>query len=123
MRLMALLGPCSKEQRRRWATQFMTPRPKVACEQTDEADRGRHTGFARHEGLAGGPGSLSLSFLESRRRVRGGHAMPDPPDEAGYVDAGGVSGSRPRKPRQPEGARDDEDLARRISRADPGQRS
>src|SRR6266446_4626684 len=29
---------------------------------TAEADRGRHTGFARHEGLAGGPGSLSLSF-------------------------------------------------------------
>ena len=23
---------------------------------------GRHTGFAQHEGLAGGPGSLSLSF-------------------------------------------------------------
>jgi hypothetical protein len=31
-------------------------------EPTDEADRGRHPGFARHEGLAGGPGSLSLSF-------------------------------------------------------------
>ena len=28
----------------------------------DEADRGRHTGFARHDGLAGGPGSLSFSF-------------------------------------------------------------
>ena len=35
---------------------------KVAAEPTDEADRGRHPGFARHEGLAGGPGSLSLSF-------------------------------------------------------------
>src|SRR6185295_4572693 len=34
----------------------------MASEQADEADRGRHTGFARHEGLAGGPGSLSLSF-------------------------------------------------------------
>ena len=29
---------------------------------TDEADRGRHTGFARNDGFAGGPGSLSLSF-------------------------------------------------------------
>jgi hypothetical protein len=38
----------------------------VSCgtgsEPTDEADRGRHPGFARYEGLAGGPGSLSLSF-------------------------------------------------------------
>jgi hypothetical protein len=34
----------------------------VASEPADEADRGRHPGFARHEGLAGGPGSLSLSF-------------------------------------------------------------
>ena len=49
----------------------------VAAEPTDEADRGRHPGFARHEGLAGGPGSLSLSFgglvptgfLFSRHRV------------------------------------------------------
>ena len=32
------------------------------AEPTDEADRGRHPGFARHEGLAGGPGSLSLSL-------------------------------------------------------------
>src|SRR5437773_12231087 len=37
-----------------------------AGEPTDEADRGRHPGFARHEGLAGGPGSLSLSFGEER---------------------------------------------------------
>ncbi len=29
----------------------------------DEADRGRHPGFARHGGLAGGPGSLSLTFV------------------------------------------------------------
>src|SRR5271163_1706896 len=35
---------------------------ECAGEPTDEADRGRHPGFARHEGLAGGPGSLSLSF-------------------------------------------------------------
>jgi len=34
----------------------------IAREPPDEADRGRHTGFARHEGLAGGPGNLSLSF-------------------------------------------------------------
>ena len=33
-----------------------------AGEPTDEADRGRHPGFARHECIAGGPGSLSLSF-------------------------------------------------------------
>src|SRR5262245_25008937 len=32
------------------------------AEPADEADRGRHPGFALHEGLAGGPGSLSLSF-------------------------------------------------------------
>src|SRR5262245_37106093 len=35
---------------------------KSKAEQADEADRGRHPGFARHEGLAGGPGSLSLSL-------------------------------------------------------------
>jgi hypothetical protein len=29
---------------------------------TDEADRGRHPGFARHEGVAGGPASLSLTL-------------------------------------------------------------
>jgi hypothetical protein len=34
----------------------------AAAEPADEADRGRHPGFARHEDLAGGPGSLSLSF-------------------------------------------------------------
>jgi hypothetical protein len=34
----------------------------IAAEQTDDADRGRHPGFARHQVLAGGPGSLSLSF-------------------------------------------------------------
>src|SRR5438552_17883061 len=33
-----------------------------ASEPTDEADRGRHSGLARHESFAGGPGSLSLSF-------------------------------------------------------------
>src|SRR5271169_1280913 len=33
---------------------------------TDEADRGRHPGFARHEGLAGGPGSFSLSLAARR---------------------------------------------------------
>jgi hypothetical protein len=33
-----------------------------SAEPTAEADRGRHPGFARHEGFAGGPGSLSLSF-------------------------------------------------------------
>src|ERR1700681_1200374 len=38
-----------------------------AGEPADEADRGRHPGFARHEGLAGGPGSLSLSFGGVRR--------------------------------------------------------
>jgi hypothetical protein len=37
-------------------------RIRIIAEPADEADRGRHTGFARHEGLAGGPGSLSLSF-------------------------------------------------------------
>src|SRR4051812_40204762 len=36
--------------------------PRSISEPTDEADRGRHAGFARYEGLAGGPGSLSLSF-------------------------------------------------------------
>jgi hypothetical protein len=35
---------------------------EYAGEPSDEADRGRHPGFARHESLAGGPGSLSLSF-------------------------------------------------------------
>ena len=34
----------------------------ISSEPADEADRGRHPGFARREGLAGGPGSLSLSF-------------------------------------------------------------
>lgn len=37
-------------------------------EQVDEADRGRHTGFSRCEGLAGSPGSLSLSFTESEKK-------------------------------------------------------
>ncbi len=32
------------------------------AEPTDEADRGRHPGFSRHEGLAGDPGNLSLSL-------------------------------------------------------------
>ena len=32
----------------------------VVGEPADEADRGGHTGFARHEGLAGGPGQLIL---------------------------------------------------------------
>src|SRR5262245_51796750 len=32
------------------------------AEPADEADRGRHPGVARHVGLAGGPGSLSLSL-------------------------------------------------------------
>jgi hypothetical protein len=36
----------------------------IAAEPADEADRGRHTGFAWHEGIAGGPGSLSLSFAD-----------------------------------------------------------
>src|SRR5215471_11569969 len=31
------------------------------------SDRGRHPGFARHEGLAGGPGSLSLSLSAKSR--------------------------------------------------------
>jgi hypothetical protein len=39
-----------------------------AAEPTDEADRGRHLGFARNEGLAGGPGSLSLSLGITRMR-------------------------------------------------------
>ena len=39
----------------------------------DQADRGRHSGFARHEGLAGGPGSLSLSF--TKRLCRRGNAV------------------------------------------------
>ena len=43
-------------------TSRSAPGVSLAREPTDEADRGRHTGFARHEGLAGGPGSLSLSF-------------------------------------------------------------
>jgi hypothetical protein len=34
----------------------------VIAEPTAEVDRGRHPGFARHEGFAGGPGSLSLSL-------------------------------------------------------------
>ena len=34
----------------------------VVSEPTDEADRGRHPGFARHEVLAGGPGSLAVAF-------------------------------------------------------------
>src|SRR5438477_9980750 len=38
------------------------------AEPAGEADRGRHPGFARHEGLAGGPGSLSLSFGNNPRR-------------------------------------------------------
>jgi hypothetical protein len=36
--------------------------PKTRAEPTVEADRGRHPGFARREGPAGGPGSLSLSL-------------------------------------------------------------
>ena len=40
---------------------------KQNAEPTAEADRGRHTGFARHEGLAGGPGSLSLSFGQKNK--------------------------------------------------------
>jgi len=34
----------------------------ASAEPADEADRGRRPGFARHEGHAGGPGSLSLTF-------------------------------------------------------------
>jgi hypothetical protein len=37
-------------------------KPRGRGEPTDEADRGRHTGFARYDVFAGGPGSLSLSF-------------------------------------------------------------
>jgi hypothetical protein len=36
---------------------------EAASEPTDEADRGRHPGFERHEGVAGGPCSLSLTFV------------------------------------------------------------
>jgi len=35
---------------------------QTATEPTAEADRGRHTGFPRHRGFAGGPGSLALAF-------------------------------------------------------------
>src|SRR5947209_20436178 len=45
----------------RSASGSWSPR-RNAIEPTDEADRGRHPGFARYEGLRGGPGSLSLSF-------------------------------------------------------------
>ena len=61
------LGSCRKES---WAVS-----PAAAggwarpAEPTDEADRGRHPGFARHEGLAGGPGSLSLSFGEESMEI------------------------------------------------------
>jgi len=42
---------------------LVAPTPnEFMAEPTDEADRGRHSGFARYQGLAGGPGSLSLSF-------------------------------------------------------------
>src|SRR6476469_7574346 len=34
----------------------------INAEPADEADRGRHPGFARHEGLAGGPGSLAVAL-------------------------------------------------------------
>src|SRR5262245_21552358 len=44
------------------ATQSSSLVEQVAGEPADEADRGRHRGFARHECFAGGPGSLSLSF-------------------------------------------------------------
>jgi hypothetical protein len=37
----------------------------ILAEPTDESDRRRHTGFARHKVPAGGPGSLSLSFAAS----------------------------------------------------------
>jgi hypothetical protein len=52
---------------------------------TDKADRGRHPDFARHECVAGGPGSLSLSFGRTKeeaavRRVSCDHYEFDPPD-------------------------------------------
>src|SRR6476660_8782715 len=67
----------------RWADRLTTfepaiplglaPRPSQRGHddyQADEVDRGRHPGFARHERLAGGPGSLSLSFgLKVRDRM------------------------------------------------------
>src|SRR5882672_11313792 len=61
-----------------------------AAEPTDEADRGRHSGFARHEGLAGGPGSLSLSF--GGRGLRGvewlvpWHPVADDPTQFGGME-------------------------------------
>ena len=38
--------------------------PDGSGEPTEEADRGRHPGFARQDGCASGPGSLSLSFAD-----------------------------------------------------------
>ena len=42
---------------------------RILAEPAAEADRGRHPGFARHEGLAGGPGSLSLSLCKTRHAI------------------------------------------------------
>src|SRR5437899_5164197 len=48
---------------------------------TDEADRGRHPGFASVNVLAGGPGSLSLSFGDGGRSG-GGEPRTHPVDQA-----------------------------------------
>ncbi len=43
--------------------------PRSISEPADEADRGRHIGFARYKCPAGGPGSLSLTFGRLIMRV------------------------------------------------------
>src|SRR5262249_35560726 len=50
-----------------------------AREPTDEADPGRHPGFAQHEGLAGGPGSLSLWLAAARCSSTGDSPAVRPP--------------------------------------------
>src|SRR6516165_10221040 len=42
---------------------MLSPNVGGAAEPTDEADRGRHPGFARREVLAGGPGSFYDALL------------------------------------------------------------
>jgi hypothetical protein len=42
---------------------------------TDEADRGRSTGLARHKVFASGPGSLSLPACRVRKAVDHSNAM------------------------------------------------
>src|SRR5947209_3035554 len=48
----------------------------AGAEPATDADRGRHRGFSRHHGFAGGPGSLASSFGGLRWRMLYGEHTP-----------------------------------------------